>query len=102
MDTRRATLTIQAQGEPMEELARLLTSPETRRVVRDSTGLHGMFDFELSFTPEPLPGFPPLPEAENGTALPTALREQLGLKLESDRAPVEMLVIEAAEMPTAN
>jgi uncharacterized protein (TIGR03435 family) len=102
MDVRAATMTIRAQGEPMEELARLLTSPETRRVVRDDTGLGGTFDFELSFAPEPLPGFQPLPGAEKGTSLLTALREQLGLRLEADRGPVEVVVIDAAEPPTAN
>jgi uncharacterized protein (TIGR03435 family) len=102
MDVRAATLTIRAQGEPMEELARLLTSPETRRVVRDDTGLLGTFDFALSFAPEPLPGFQPLPGADKGTSLLTALGEQLGLKLEADRGPVEVVVIDAAEPPVAN
>lgn len=102
VNTKTGTLTIRLQGESMTEFARLLTSPETRRVVRDATGLTGNFDAELTFAPEPLPGFPALPRTENDTSLFTALGEQLGLKLEAERGPVEVLVIDGAEHPTGN
>lgn len=87
-----------------------------RRVVVDHTGLTGRFDFELIWTPDQLP---PADSPDriavggvdidltggvnvdpNGAALLTALREQLGLKLESARAPVEVFVIDRVERPT--
>jgi uncharacterized protein (TIGR03435 family) len=87
-----------------------------RRVVVDRTGLTGRFDFELIWTPDQLP----LADSPNriavggveidltgganvdpnGAALLTALREQLGLKLESARGPVEVFVIDRVERPT--
>jgi bla regulator protein blaR1 len=61
----------------------------------------------LSWTPErlppgpPPPGAPPLPAVDpNGPSLFAALQEQLGLKLESTRAPLDVLVIDRVERPT--
>jgi uncharacterized protein (TIGR03435 family) len=79
------------------------------RPVRDKTGLTGKYDFTLTFTPEPtqpVPGASP-PEApptvdSNAPSIFTALQEQLGLKLESARGPVEVLVIDNAERPEPN
>jgi uncharacterized protein (TIGR03435 family) len=64
--------------------------------------LSGVFDGELTFALEPLPGFPRLPGSENGVSVYTALQEQLGLRLEAGRGPVEIIVIESAEKPTDN
>jgi bla regulator protein blaR1 len=78
-----------------------------QRVVLDRTQLAGAFDFRLSWTPErlpqgpPPPGAPPLPPVDpNGPSLFAALQEQLGLKLESTRAPLDVLVIDRVERPT--
>jgi uncharacterized protein (TIGR03435 family) len=75
------------------------------RLVVDRTGLNGDFDLDLTYAPDP--GTPP--PAVNGVAitidaptLPSALREQLGLKLETIRAPVKTVVIERVEPPTEN
>jgi uncharacterized protein (TIGR03435 family) len=85
-------------------LARLVS-----RTVVDRTGLAGAFDLDLQWTPDqmpqgrgdPPPGSPPLPPIDpNGPSIFTALQEQLGLKLESTRAPVDMLVIDRVEHPT--
>jgi len=66
------------------------------RPVVDRTGLAGEWDFELTFVQDAaLPGSD-LPD------LFTSLREQLGLSLESQRGPVERLIIERAERPSAN
>ena len=68
-------------------------SPTVGRVVVDRTGLSGVFEFELRWSPEPRATFP-------GPSFFGALQEQLGLKLEPDRAPLEMLVIDHVEPPT--
>ena len=77
------------------------------RPVIDKTGLTGNFDVELRFTPDQLPqgpppaGAPPLPPIDpNGPTIFTALQEQLGLKLENARGPVDVLVVERVEPPT--
>ena len=94
-----------AGGVALSQLT-LLLSQFTQRVVVDRTGLSGLFDIDLSFTPErmpqgpPPPGAPPLNIDPNGPSLFTALQEQLGLKLESEKAPVEVLVIDHVERPT--
>ena len=68
------------------------------RVVVDRTGLTGKFDWDLQWTPESLT---PLTGAQTtGVPFVTALQEQLGLKLEAQRAPIDVLVIARAERPT--
>ena len=82
----------------------------TNRVVIDRTGLTGGYDIDLKFTPAPgqLPPGPPPPGVElpqidpNGPSLFTALREQLGLELDPQRGPVDVLVIERIDRPTEN
>jgi uncharacterized protein (TIGR03435 family) len=101
-----------AGGVPMARLASAL-SPFVARVVIDRTSLAGLFDFDLSWTPEGLP--PRSPEAAaanqpirlngveidpNGPDLFTALREQLGLRLDSTRGPADLLVVDRIERPT--
>lgn len=77
---------------------------ELRRLVVDRSGLTGEFDFDLQYAPpRELPTAPPAgatPVTDEGPSLFTALQEQLGLKLESTRGPVEYLVIERVERPT--
>ena len=72
------------------------------RVVVDQTGLAGEFDFDLEWTPDQwkLDASPQTPNLPNGPSLFTALPEQLGLKLESTRGRVEVLVIDSVERPT--
>jgi uncharacterized protein (TIGR03435 family) len=78
------------------------------RTVIDRTGLSGSFDIELNFDPSSAakapPGAPPgpTPTDETKPSIFTALQEQLGLKLESTRGPIDVLVIDQAERPTAN
>ena len=95
-----------AGAATIAQLTQML-SQFTQRIVIDRTGLAGAFDIDLTFTPEtmpqgpPPPGAPPLPSVDpNGPSLFTAVQEQLGLKLEADRAPVEVLVIDHVERPT--
>jgi len=80
------------------------------RPVVDRTGVEGYFNFTLEFAPEagiagPLPPGEPRPDAparSDAPSLFTAVQEQLGLKLESTRAPVDVLVIDKASQPTEN
>jgi uncharacterized protein (TIGR03435 family) len=98
-------LTLMLEGESIAQLTTFLERQVGRTVV-DHTGLSGTYDLELEFTPDSRLGVNGVaaPSAAPGeeTALFTALREQLGLNLESDRGPVERVVIDAAALPTAN
>jgi uncharacterized protein (TIGR03435 family) len=91
------------RGLTMPALAKILV-PMVRRSVSDKTGLAGYFDAEFDFMaelppPPPPPGLPNPWTREFGTVF-TVLPEQLGLKLDSRRGPVEVLVIDRAEPPT--
>jgi uncharacterized protein (TIGR03435 family) len=68
------------------------------RIVIDKTGLTGRFDFKYEWTTD----FSATASADGRVPYMTALQEQLGLKLESQRAPVEVLVIENVTPPTPN
>lgn len=85
---------IKGRGQPMSALARMLTVFVQRRVV-DRTGLSGGFDFDLQF--EAAANGPTVDAAGNAI---TALQEQLGLKLESTKGPVDVLVIDRVSRPT--
>jgi uncharacterized protein (TIGR03435 family) len=78
----------------MERLASNLSSRFDRPVV-DQTGVPGKFDFTLEWSPDETGD-------SGGPSIFTALQEQLGLKLESRRVPVEILVIDRAEKPGEN
>jgi uncharacterized protein (TIGR03435 family) len=95
-----------ANGASMAALARFLTG-STGRIVHDRTGLSGLYDWDMTYDrgstqpPALQPGsnLPLPPSASESPALTTALQEQLGLKLESTRGPVEVLVIDSAALP---
>ncbi len=89
-------------GVTMSELSRYL-EPITGRVVRDRTGVTGAFDIDLIFAGDVgrLRGAPPAP-LPDAVPLPTALAEQLGLRLESATGSVGVLVIESVSRPTPN
>jgi uncharacterized protein (TIGR03435 family) len=82
--------------------------------VIDRTGLTGEYDFTLTWRPEPTGHYPgealglppqldaPPPPETNGPSIFAALQEQLGLKLESRKAPVEIIVIDGVEKASAN
>ena len=89
-----------ASGLPVAQLATLLSTMVDRTVV-DRTGLPGAFDLELNWTPDRLPQRPDAapPSNPDNPSIFTALREQLGLKLESAKAPTDVLVIDHVERP---
>ena len=71
------------------------------RLVVDKTGLTGKYDFTLKWTPDMGQGTDP-PAADAGPTLFTALQDELGLKLQQTKAPVDVIVIDHVEMPSAN
>jgi len=83
----------------MPMLAYLLSRFERDRPIIDQTGLRGMYEVKLEWTLEQLQNT----DAAPGPSLFTALNEQLGLKLEARKGPVEILVVDSAEkVPTEN
>jgi len=101
-----------AQGVPMSSLVNVL-SQQLRQTVIDKTGLKGKYDVELNWTPdqgsEPMfKGTDSSPQRgdaapdSSGPSIFTALQEQLGLRLQSAKGPVETLVIDHVEMPSEN
>jgi uncharacterized protein (TIGR03435 family) len=90
-------------GEAVElHVLTTVLANEVGRPIIDHTGLTGNFDFKLQWTPDPgQPGVPlppgvegPPPADPNGPSIFTAIQEQLGLRLESQRGPVDILVID--------
>jgi uncharacterized protein (TIGR03435 family) len=81
---------------PSRSLTSLLR--QSGRLVIDKTNLKGFFDFRLRFVPDELSGNPDV----SGPTIFTALQEQLGLKLESAKGSVEVLVIDSVSKPTEN
>ncbi len=90
--------TIASGGIPMQTFAGLLDYV-AGRVVVDRTNLAGRYEFSVRFTPS---GSPTAGRADDPPDLFTAIEEQLGLRLEAARAPVDTLVIDHIERPTAN
>ena len=101
--------TIVAGGASMSQVANTLTI-WVGRIVVDRTELAGAYDFTLTWTPDQLPqGFDKkvaaggiAPADPNGPSIFTAIQEQLGLKLDSRKGPVDVLIITRAERPTEN
>jgi uncharacterized protein (TIGR03435 family) len=98
---------ISVQKAPLATLTNFLTLT-LGKVVTNKTSLSGLYDFTLTWTPEEGElrpnGTPVVSVALDQPRLPlvVALRDQLGLQLESQRGPVEVIVIDAAEMPDGN
>ena len=101
-------MTMTFRNSPMSQFTAVLQNSMDKPVV-DQSGLSERYDFTLTFTPDPaqaaLLGGPPPPAADNPDAAPdlfTAFQQQLGLKLESTKAPVDVMVIDKVEKPSEN
>lgn len=109
---------VDAKGAQMDMLAHAL-SGQVGRTIIDKTGLTGRYDFSLHFTPENMPprmgpgpgahpdrGQPgsdaPPPPDTSGPDVFTAIQEQLGLKLVSEKGPVDVIVIDHIDKPSEN
>jgi uncharacterized protein (TIGR03435 family) len=100
---------IGVRNTTMAEFADFLQARVLERPVVDQTGLSGRFDFTLEWRPETLqsaatgPNAPQLPpEVESRPNLFTAIQEQIGLKLEAGRVPVDVFVIDRVQKPSEN
>ena len=108
-----ANISVHGDGQEIKQLIELLTQL-SGRYVRDKTGLTGRYDFDMKLDLAqllamargmgmnvPAGAEANLPQSD-GSSLMTALNEQLGLKLDSARAPVDVLVIDSVEAPSAD
>ena len=92
----------------MADFAGVMQSSVLDRPVVDQTGLQGRWDFTLQWTPDETQfgGRGAMAQGQAGANAPpglfTAIQEQLGLKLDSTRAPVEVIVIDRMEKPSEN
>jgi uncharacterized protein (TIGR03435 family) len=103
--------TLKAKSATLADLANALGTTLGAPVV-DRTGIEGRFDVSLQWTPdtahEPvlskdgMPAPPPASDAPGGPGIITALQEKLGLKLETRKVPVEVIVIDGANRPSGN
>ena len=96
-----------ARDLTMEMLATSIDNPAAGidRPVLDKTGLTGKYDFIMEFTPQingPLPPGVNFTPDESGPTFLEALKEQLGLKLESQTGPVDVIVVDHVERPSEN
>jgi uncharacterized protein (TIGR03435 family) len=104
---------VSAQMVPVSGIAALLAQQLSRPVI-DKTDIKGSYDFNLQWTPDETQrgmGFggverpvsdAPLPSDPTGPSLFTAIQDQLGLRLEASKGPVEILVIDRIEKPSGD
>ena len=97
---------IEGQMASLSMLASFLSN-QLGRTVLDKTGLTAVYDFTLKWTPDESESGPKWPDTApqpdpNGPSIFTAVQEQLGLKLEAQKRPMQTLVIDRAERPSEN
>jgi uncharacterized protein (TIGR03435 family) len=89
---RRVVMSV--KGVTMTDVAKALQR-RAGRTIEDRTGLQGTYDFQIQWAPEPSPD-------SDDPSLFTVLKEQLGLKLQPAKGPIETLVVDQVERPSAN
>jgi uncharacterized protein (TIGR03435 family) len=92
---------LSAQQMPMSQLVDILRG-QVGRPVLDQTGIKGVFDIALDWTPDDRPTANHDDAPDSQPSLFTAVQEQLGLRLEAGKSPVEVLVIDHAERASEN
>lgn len=98
-------LVLPARNASMTDFVSLLQRAVLDRPVVDRTGLSGRYDFDLTWAPDETQFGGDVPVAPADAQNPpffTAIQQQLGLKLEATRGPIQALVIDRAERPSAN
>lgn len=115
--TGKGEMMIEVRGTTMTQFAQRLAGRVDRSVI-DKTGVAGMFNFHLEFTPDPYmrgqtmgpgrggdaaaAGPSDAPPSDTGPNLFAALQEQIGLRLLPEKGPVKFLIIESVQKPAAN
>jgi uncharacterized protein (TIGR03435 family) len=89
------------QGIPIASMVPPLTQ-ELGRIVQDKTGLTGKYDIQLRWTTDDAAPDSRSASDPSAPSIFTAIQEQLGLKLESRKAPVEVLMIDHVDQPSPN
>lgn len=92
---------LSAKDMPMSQLVAVLRG-ELRKPVLDQTGIKGIFDITLDWAPETPARSGAADPTDTRPSLFTAVQEQLGLRLEAIKSPVDVLVIDHAEKPSEN
>jgi uncharacterized protein (TIGR03435 family) len=98
-------IVLPARNATVEDFASLLQRAILDRPVVDKTGLSGRYDFDLEWAPDETQFGGDVPAASSDTPsapLFSAIQQQLGLKLVSTRGPVDALVVDKVERPSAN
>jgi uncharacterized protein (TIGR03435 family) len=98
-------LSMPARNATMPEFAAVLQRAILDRPVADRTGLTGRYDFDLEWTPDETQFKGDLPPSSTDSGRPglfRAMQDQLGLRIEATRGPIETLVIDRVERPTEN
>jgi bla regulator protein blaR1 len=104
---RVASKSISLESVDLVRMAQVLATALGRPVI-DRTGLTGRYNLNLQWDDAPIPqgGVPgldvPAPPGDEYGSIFTAIQDQLGLRLESQRAPVDVIVIDRIERPSAN
>ena len=96
-----AKVRMEGAGVTLDQLAANLTRALGRTII-DKTGLTGIYDFTLTYAPDTASAPSAAAPDANGPTVFTALEEQLGLKLESAKGPVPVLVIDSIQKPSEN
>jgi len=103
MDANRGELTV--RNATVADLASILSNTLDRKVI-ENTGLTGHYNLTLKWTPDDSQAQPQKADlrlgSSKGPSIFTAIQEQLGLKLESTKAPLEVFVIDSAQKPSGN
>jgi uncharacterized protein (TIGR03435 family) len=93
---------INGTGISLELMAAVLSQKIGRKVI-DKTGLTSLYDFRLTYTSDPAAASPvSTDDSASGPTIFTALEEQLGLRLESAKGPVPVLVVDSISRPSEN
>jgi len=95
--SRAATITSTFSNCSVDLLVRVLSGAADRPVLNE-TGLSDSYDLKLEFARDPAAAA----SETNAASIFTAVQEQLGLKLESRKGPVEVIVIDSVERPSEN
>jgi uncharacterized protein (TIGR03435 family) len=105
LSVKSGLFTMMGEGVTASKFAEVLFG-QVKRIVVDRTGIEGKFDYKLEWVPDsanmPSINGAKMEASTEGASIFTAVQEQLGLKLESTKAPVEILVIDRAEKATEN